>query len=358
MLSTDSTIFDTESPARRRMEEYAKALVQPNSPGRLSIVVCNRGREKPMIGAPLSIYPTNSFSKFLYVRDAVSVAHTVGKVDVVSAQDPFEVGLAGMCIAQRDSVPLHVQVHTDFLAPEFAKAHWPLNAIRMKIASRVLQRAGRIRAVSARIKEHIEKCYHPVALISVLPIFTDTEEFKNISKTHHPKFKTTLLVVSRLEKEKRVSVALEALKMAREAGFECGLVIVGSGREEGSLRHLAKRLGIAEWVEFRGFQNNLTPYYAEADALLFPGAPYEGYGMAVIEALSVGVPVLANDVGIAREAGAEIAKENKESDFGEALVALLKKGLPKGVLLYHPYASKEEYVQKFIEDIIATIPHV
>lgn len=223
----------------------------------------------------------------------------------------------------------------------------------MMLAPRVLQRAGRIRAVSARIKEHIENRYHPSAPISVLPIFTDTEEFKNISKTHHPKFKTTLLVVSRLEKEKRVSLALEALKTARGAGFECGLVVVGSGREEGSLRHLAKRLGIVEWVEFRGFQNNLSPYYAEADALLFPGAPYEGYGMALVEALSAGVPVLANDVGIAREAGAEIAS----GDLGEALIVFLKKQPAKGVLLYHPYASKEEYVQKFIEDIIATIPH-
>jgi hypothetical protein len=70
-----------------------------------------------------------------------------------------------------------------------------------------------------------------------------------------------------------------------------------------------------------------------------------------VEALSAGVPVLANDVGIAREAGAEIA----EGDFGDALITFLKKLPIKGVLRYHPYASKEEYVKRFAEDITASL---
>lgn len=347
MLSTDRTIFVPGSPARMRMEEYAKVL------GRLSVVVCNRGHEMPMIGEPLSIYPTNSFSRFSYGHDAVRVALAVPAFDVVSAQDPFETGRAGAAIARRRKVPLHVQVHTDFLAPGFAGAHWPWNAIRMILAPRVLRRAARIRAVSASIKEHIEARYHPTAPVSVLPIFTDAESFKDIPKARHPRFETVLLVVSRLEKEKRVSQALEALKKARTAGFKCGLVVVGSGREEGSLRRLAKGLGVAEWVEFTGFQNNLVPYYAMADVLLYPGASYEGHGMTTIESLAAGVPVLANDVGIAREAGAEIA----EGDFGDALVAFLRKPPAKGVLRYQPYASKEDYLQKFSDDIKATLTH-
>ena len=347
MLSTDRTIFAAGSPARTRMEEYAKML------GTLSVIVFNRSREKPVIGEPLSIYPTNSLSKFLYIRDAAHVARTVGKIDVVSAQDPFETGLAGMKIAEKFSVPLHVQVHTDFLAPGFASAHWPFNAIRLAIAPRVLKRAARVRAVSARIKEHIEARYHPAAPVSILPIFTDTGNLKDIVRMRHPRFKLTLLVISRLEKEKRIDMAIDALKKTRDAGIDCGLVIVGSGSEQKYLERRAKRTGVSQWVEFVGFQNNLVPYYAMADVLLYPGAPYEGYGMGIIEALAAGVPVLANDVGIAREAGAEIAS----GDFGEALVSFLKKPLPKGVLLYHPYASKEEYLKRFSEDIAASLPH-
>ena len=84
-----------------------------------------------------------------------------------------------------------------------------------------------------------------------------------------------------------------------------------------------------------------------AAALLYPGAPYEGYGMAMVEALAAGVPVVANDVGIAREAGAEIAR----GDFAQAVVASLRKGPARATLLYRPYASKEEYLKKFSQDL-------
>ncbi|MBI3573712.1 glycosyltransferase, partial [Candidatus Kaiserbacteria bacterium] len=298
MLSTDRTIFEKGSPARMRMEEYAQTF------GTLSVIVFSRGvGARPTVGAPLSIYPTGSASRFAYIRDAVKIGAHIQHADVVTAQDPFETGLAGVRIARRLKLPLHVQVHTDFMAPGFTFAHWPLNMIRRCIASLVLPKADRIRTVSARIKEKLEKRYHPKGGVSVLPIFVDTEKFAHVAKTSHPKFKTVLLVVSRLEKEKRIDRTVDALKKVRDAGIDAGLVIVGSGSEEKPLKRLVRKVGASEWVEFAGFQNNLIPYYASAQVLLYPGAPYEGYGMSIIEALAAGVPVLALDVGIARQAG-------------------------------------------------------
>ncbi|MDO8523976.1 MAG: glycosyltransferase family 4 protein [bacterium] len=348
MLSTDQTVFDPASPVRARMEEYARAF------GTLSIIVlCLRapGRREA-VGEALFIYPTNSFSRLFSLRDAVRIAKRVEKADVVTAQDPFETGLAGYWISQSLGIPLHVQVHTNFLASGFSREHWPLNPIRMMIAGFVLPRAAGIRAVSGTIKKAIETRYRPNAAISVLPIFVDLGKFRRVVKTKHPKFGTALLVVSRLESEKRVDLAIRALKRVRDAGFDAGLTVVGSGSEEGRLKREAERLHLSEWVEFAGFQNNLAPYYAVADVFLYPGAPYEGYGMAILEALAAGVPVLAEDVGIARRAGAEIA----EGDFGEALVAFLRRGVTKGKLLYEPYTSKEEYLKKLSEDLRLSYP--
>jgi len=350
MLSTDATVFDAGSRARARMEEYAKVL------DTLSIIVFCGGTHTPVIEEKLSLYPTDSSSRFFRIRDAVKIGKRIGSADVVTVQDPFETGWAGMKIALSLRIPLHVQVHTDFLEPSFTAMHWPLNAIRLWIAPRVLRHAARIRTVSGRIKSHIENIYHPVAPISVLPIFAETEKLTHIKKTHHPKFKTMLLVVSRLEKEKRIHLAIEALKQARDAGLDCGLVIVGSGREEESLKRIAHVLGVSEWVEFDGFQNNLIPYYAMAQVLLYPGAPYEDYGMGIIEALAAGVPVLASDVGVAREAGAEIVPDTSGLDFGPALIAFLKKGAPMPASLYSPYASKEEYLKKFADDLMIPRP--
>ncbi|MDE2079556.1 MAG: glycosyltransferase [Patescibacteria group bacterium] len=352
MLSTDRTMFERGSPARQRMEEYAAAF------GKLSIIVfaTQSAGFVPDVGVKLSLYPTNSRSRFSYMHDAVRLAETLMPADVISAQDPFETGRAGKMIAKRHGIPLHVQIHTNFLAPGFAGAHWPLNWARLMFAPGVIRAAASIRTVSSAIKEALEKKYHPRAPISVLPIYAD---ISGVPPAHvkHARFKTALLVVSRLEKEKRVDVAIRALKTARDAGIDAGLDIVGNGREEGRLRHLAKRLGVADFVEFHGFQSQTAPYYASADAILYPGAPYEGFGMAIIEALAAGVPVLANGVGIAREAGATIVHGTGPDDFGAALVAFLKKFTPaaegprKSLLLYKPYASKEEYLQKFAADI-------
>lgn len=342
MLSTDRTVFDRDSATRKRMEEYAAAL------GSLTVIVFAKGHREPQIAEKLSLYPTDSFSKVFYIPDAIRLGLSIGKgAAVVSAQDPFETGFAASRIAEKLGIPLHIQVHTNLFAPGFAEAHWPLNELRLMIAPSVIARAAGIRVVSEDIRAALEERYHPKAHVSVLPVYADLERFAGIARSRHPRFSTTLLVVSRLEKEKRIPLAVEALKKARDAGFDCGLVIVGSGREEAALGRLAKRLGVAEWVEFAGFQNNPLPYYARADALLYPGAPYEGFVMAIPEALTAGVPVLAGDAGGARQMGAEIA----EGDFGDALVALLKRGLPKASLLYRPYASKEDYVRKIAEDL-------
>jgi glycosyltransferase involved in cell wall biosynthesis len=352
MLSSDRTVFEPGSPARKRMEEYARAF------GKLSVIVFAKRSLSlsPEIGVALSLYPTGSFSRFSYMRDAVRIASGIRGAAVVSAQDPFESGIAGMRIARRLKIPLHVQVHTDFLVPEFARAHWPLNLLRLGMARRVLKRAARIRAVSTRIKEHIEARYRPAAPVSVLPIYTDVSLFSNIAPMRHPKFPIALLVVSRLEKEKRVDMALFALKMVRDEGITAGLDVVGSGSEEAALRRLARTLGIDAFVEFHGFQKDLTPYYAQADALLYPGAAYEGFGMAIVEALAAHVPVVAFDVGIAREAGAEIAAGETARDFGMAVAAFLKKPpVSRADLVpYRPYASMDEYLARLKADL--TIP--
>jgi len=349
MISTDRTLFTLGSPARLRIEEYANVL------GKLSVIVYTPKGFTRLIGEKLSLYPTNSFSRIAYVSDAVRIGTKLSAPDVVSAQDPFETGLAGITIARSFAAPLHVQVHTNFLARGFLSQHFPLNMVRRAIAWYVIRNAARIRTVSELIMKAIEEKYHPSASVSVLPIFTDLEKYQHIPRTHHPRYKTALLVVSRLEREKRIDVALQAFKKALDQGFDLGLIIVGTGTEERKLKHLAKGLGIEGRVEFVGYQNNLIPYYGMADLLLYPGASYEGFGLAVIEALSAGVPVLSRDVGISREAGAHIA----EGDFGDALVAWLRTGERGGQLRYTPYANKAEYLRKFQEDLaLSIVPHV
>jgi len=329
------------SPSQLRQGKYGKLFEE------LHIIVFTKRSDNfeiLKIAPNVWIYPTNSFSRWLYVFGAIRLGRKFD-CDIVSTQDPFESGLAGAFIYKKLGARLHVQVHTDITSSEFVRVGF-LNRIRRIIASWVIPKADCIRTVSRRIERGIEIRYRPIADVSILPIHVDLKEFKKIERKKHKHFETTLLVVSRLEKEKNVELAIRALYKARRVGNEAGLVIVGSGREESKLKDLAEELGIAQWVKFVGWQDPKN-YYGVADLVLVT-SHYEGYGMTIVEALSAGVPVLSTDVGIAHEAGAIVAKEEK---FESALVDWFKNGSREGKLLYKPYKNENEYLELYKQDI-------
>jgi len=347
-ISTDRNVFDDSSAVQARALEYAKAL------GSVDTIVfsrLNQNCQKEKIVDKLSLYATRSRSRWLYIVDAIKIAKTLTKPDVVTTQDPFESGLAGFFIANHFKVPLHVQVHTDLFSPEFAKHSW-LNRARLVIARIILKKAQRVRVVSERIKELIEDRNITKSTITVLPIFVDVEKYRGVQRARHERFNPMLLVVSRLEKEKNVSLALETLKILREGGEkEAGLVVVGQGSEAGILTKKAKALGVNQWFECVGWRDPL-PYYAMADVMLFPSL-YDGYGMVIVEALASGVPVVANDVGVARESGSHIAA-NTPRTFAHKIVEILSEG-KRGELKNYPYSFFEEYVMAYAKDLRATI---
>jgi glycosyltransferase involved in cell wall biosynthesis len=267
-------------------------------------------------------------------------------------QDPAEAGFFGFVIAQLAHAKLHVQVHTDFLSPEYKK-FTKRNLFHLSVAGFVLRRATRIRVVSEKIKQTLMSRYAPQVPITVLPIFVDIEKFKQIQHQKHPQYGTVLLCVGRLAKEKNFDVAVRAVRDARAEGHDVGLIIVGNGPQEEALKEEVRTYELQGFVTFPGFQTDVTPYYAVADLLLVP-SEYEGYGMIIVEALAAGIPVFSTDVGVARESGAMIVEKHH---FSDAIREWLVKGVRRGELKHYPCSSFEEYRRKFCDDILACRQH-
>jgi len=103
-----------------------------------------------------------------------------------------------------------------------------------------------------------------------------------------------IVTISRLTRQKRVHLALEALACLVELGRETPLTIVGDGPERAALEALARRLAVARLVTFAGAvpPDRVPEFLARADLMLFP-AQGEGFGLAAAEALMAGVPVVA-----------------------------------------------------------------
>lgn len=72
------------------------------------------------------------------------------------------------------------------------------------------------------------------------------------------------------------------------------LVIIGAGRGKPDMEKLVSDLNIQEDVEFLGFVKNPFPYLGRADLFVL-SSRYEGFGMALLEALSLGIPSVSTD---------------------------------------------------------------
>ena len=251
-----------------------------------------------------------------------------GHFDVVTVQDPFWRGLFGSYVAWRTGAKFNVQVHTDLSAQ---------NLFRHLLAQVVLRHADSVRVVSEKIREQVLSA-GVRAPVFVLPIYVDIEKFKSVKPQSHSQ--KTILWVGRFEPEKDPLLALEVLHNVRRKISDCKLVMLGTGSMAQQLKTALARFHLASAVEMPGWQDP-TSYYAIADVVLCT-SKHESYGASIIEALVAGIPVVAPDVGIAREAGAIIAPRER---LAEAVAEVLRSGKRGELKLTLP--SAEEWAHRW-----------
>lgn len=102
----------------------------------------------------------------------------------------------------------------------------------------------------------------------------------------------------RFSREKGHRVLLDAFAMLQKMlpGQPMELLLLGEGREEPSLRAQARRLGIEPRVCFAGFQRRASAWMKAMDCLVQPSLT-DGTPNSVLEAMLLGIPVIATDTG-------------------------------------------------------------
>ncbi len=242
---------------------------------------------------------------------AIFQATQGARYDVVTAQDPFWRGLVAALLAHRSGAKLNIQVHTDTAAETKSKP------IRLILSRIILRRADSVRVVSERIKKQIER-YVKIP-IAVLPIFINVEKFKNLPDRRTPSYKT-ILWIGRFEEEKDPLRAIAVLKEVLMEIDNARLIVLGTGSLEQKFSELAATLHLEHRIERRGWEPDPVVAFEIADVVLSTSI-YESFGAGIIEALAAGVPVVAPDVGVAREAGAIIANR---LELAQKVIEVLK----------------------------------
>ena len=303
MISSDRSILALGSAVSERIKEYGTLVDE------LHIVLLSdrvHGLKDTQLDKNVWVYPTNSLVNLLRPVDAARLGRKiifdkkfVRGQSIITTQDPFECGWAGMKIKKKWRIPLEVQLHTNPFSSYFKGFQ---NIVRKLFVRRILRNADSLRVVSSNLKSQISG--FSSANIKVLPIYVDRKKIEDSHVTFdlHARYpwRFIMLSVSRLAPEKNLEFMIEVLARVREKFSNIGLVIVGSGPEENKLKMLVKKLELEGAVEFVGWQNDLSSYYKTANAFIQTSL-FEGYGLALVEAGLSSLPIITTPVGIALE---------------------------------------------------------
>lgn len=108
-------------------------------------------------------------------------------------------------------------------------------------------------------------------------------------------------MVARLEVHKDQPTLIRATAALRKAGRPIHCILIGDGSRRAEYELLAKAEGVEDVVHFLGSRRDVPEQLGELDVFVFAAKPDEGFGIALVEAMAAGVPIVATDVGACRE---------------------------------------------------------
>lgn len=135
--------------------------------------------------------------------------------------------------------------------------------------------------------------------ITVIPNPVDFQILKQLAseppkhKWFNPGEPPVVVGLGELGGSKDYETLIKAFSKVRHKRF-LRLFIMGRGKNKRNLEKLSSDLGVTKDIEFFGFVKNPFPYLSRA-SLFVHSSRYEGFGMALLEALALGVPVVATD---------------------------------------------------------------
>ena len=201
--------------------------------------------------------------------------------------------------------------------------------------------ASQVIAVSNSVKEDlIKKGVSPKKVITIYNSFrklpTESEK-RLLFETWGNYSGLKLISIANLKPEKNLLSLIGAVNILHNKfDIKAKLLIVGDGPEKELLQANSKKFEISESVIFSGFINNPYPYLNKADILVLSSLN-EGFGISIIEALSLGKAVVATDCEgpseiLNKEGLGFLCKKNNVLDLAETILLASKSDLDKNKL--------------------------
>jgi glycosyltransferase involved in cell wall biosynthesis len=181
----------------------------------------------------------------------------------------------------------------------------------------------------------IDRLGFPPAKVHVIPNGIDVERFQNAGRRLATRASLgltpttpTVGIVAALRPEKNHALLLQAAQIVQTRVPEAAFLIIGDGPERSGLETLARQLGIEQSVRFLGTRSDIPELLTALDAFVLTSR-MEANPVSILEAMAVGLPVVAPDVGSISESVIHgvtgyLTQPNLVEPVAERLIELLE----------------------------------
>lgn len=168
------------------------------------------------------------------------------------------------------------------------------------VISFAINKSDAVTAVSQSLRLDTYKLFGINREIEVIPNFINVEKmhFPNrdeVHKEYAPNGEKILVHISNFRPVKRVLDVIDTFKLVKEK-HPSKLIMVGDGPERTKAEFRCRELGLCDDVLFLGNVKNPAEALAVADLFLLPSEA-ESFGLAALEAMACGVPVISTNTG-------------------------------------------------------------
>lgn len=196
--------------------------------------------------------------------------------------------------AQGKVIPVITTLHgTDITLVGRDKTYAPVVAFS-------INQSDAITAVSDNLRSETYRYFKIEKEIEVIHNFVDVSRFQKkpidaFRRVIAPQGEKILLHASNFRRVKRVQDVVKIFAEVKKS-VPSKLLFVGDGPERNEMESLSRDLGICDDIRFVGKQEQMEEILAIADLFLLT-SEYESFGLAALEAMAAGVPVISTNAG-------------------------------------------------------------
>ncbi|MGB9980641.1 glycosyltransferase family 4 protein [Methanobacterium sp.] len=166
--------------------------------------------------------------------------------------------------------------------------------VEKTLVKAIMNNANSVIALTEHMKKEMQKISAKEVL--VIPNGIDMNKFNDLSLSFKSLDTKTIIFVGNLRPEKGLIYLIEAMEHITNKDVNTQLLIVGGGPQEESLKKLVNKLNIKGVLFLGEVTNDEVPFYLKNSDIFVLSSLQEGFPNVLLEAMALGLPVVATDV--------------------------------------------------------------